>query len=78
MPLTPKKRVIGKFQANRQRSLEFLRSLPLETWETYRQGKWGLREIVAHLIGWTYVSAEAMEELSVGKRPGYDEYDFGG
>lgn len=75
MKTPAKERVITKFQANRKRSLEFLSSFDAGTWETYRQGEWGLREVVAHIIGWTYESARALGELANGLPPSYDAHD---
>lgn len=70
-----KETVIAKFQANRKRSLEFLASLAPEEWESYTLGTWHLREVVAHLIGWSYESAKALGELSHNQSPSYDEYN---
>lgn len=75
--MSRKETVITKFQANRKRSLEFLTSLAPEEWETYTLGTWHLREVVAHLIGWSHESAKALHELARNLPPSYDTYDKG-
>lgn len=73
--MTPQEAVIAKFASNRQRSLAFLRGLSPEAWSSYQQGVWRLHDVVAHLIGWSYASAQALQELSRNQPPSYDAYN---
>lgn len=64
-----KKDVLSKLQVTRKKLVILLFSVPENRWNEVFLGKWSLRDVVAHLIGWDIENAKSVNEVLSGQLP---------
>lgn len=66
-----KRAVINKLIRAREKILKLVESLSEEKWNEIFLGKWAIRDLIAHLIGWDIWGLKATYEILKGKLPSY-------
>src|SRR3972149_7111072 len=69
-----KRIVINRLVKARQKILKLGEPLPEEKWDEVFLGKWSVKDLVAHLIGWDNWGLRATREILKGKLPSYYKY----
>ncbi len=58
----------------RQSVLEAAAAVPSEAADTVFLGEWSVKDIIAHIIGWDYANAEAVQAVLAGELPAFYAY----
>lgn len=69
-----KESVINQYVETRQKIIGLIELLPEKKWNEVFLGKWTLKDLVAHFIGWDVCGLKATNEILRSKLPSYYRY----
>ena len=64
-----KHEVIDKAKNIRGKLVELFETIPDTRWDEVFYGKWSLKDLIAHIIGWDIENAKSVKEIISGKVP---------
>ena len=68
--MSRKEEILAGLAEARQRILETAKALPPGKRDEVFLGKWSIKDLIAHLIGWDYTNIEAVKDIRLGRSPG--------